>query len=462
MRDLMLFIAMVISVPIAFAMTRALVHAVGTALSGNAPHLEHARVVDPVAVVTLIHGTFARGAPWTMPGSALSDALECQFGGRVQLRRFDWSGHNSFSARRKAVADLARDIERAREGHPGRPHYLVGHSHGGSVALGAAMADSPSPVDGVVCLATPVLTTRRRRFSAWTRRMIGMGLFVSLGLPVILPLLAQDRDATDNESAYILFAAVLAFLWYRTGRKLAREVCEKRPYYRLERDRVAFIRSPFDEASGIIALVNFVSWMVNRAVGGPARLFASFSQPVGLRARALALLGYAGVFGVGFLLDIAPEQSARLEALLDAILPFWLGYYLVAGFTVMVGSIGFILGLLAPLLHKVRSNWVFHVLLSPIYTLFLFLAAFLFVPAILLTGLLQALAVGWEMLLCAIFVEVTAEPCPAGQWTVRQLRAPPEGTLRHSSVYESVAGLAALEDVFTQFGSSLAPNCPLM
>ena len=69
----------------------------------------HDLVGNPLAVVTLVHGTFARGAPWTQPGSALSKAVCEHFGGRVQLRRFDWSGRNSFRARAKGAEALAAE-----------------------------------------------------------------------------------------------------------------------------------------------------------------------------------------------------------------------------------------------------------------------------------------------------------------------------------------------------------------
>ena len=97
----------------------------------------HRTVSDPSAIVTLIHGTFARNAEWTQAGSRLCRTIERHFAGQVQLRRFDWTGRNSFRAREQGAAGLAQDLASARARWPGVPHYLVGHSHGGSVALGA-------------------------------------------------------------------------------------------------------------------------------------------------------------------------------------------------------------------------------------------------------------------------------------------------------------------------------------
>jgi hypothetical protein len=402
----------------------------------------HAAVADPAAVVTLIHGTFARKAPWTLPGSRLCQALDAHFAGRVQLRRFEWSGRNSFRARRKAVDGLTQDLATARTRWPGAPHYLVGHSHGGTVAIGGVLGSPPRTVDGVVCLATPVLTTRRRRFSRAVRTMIGLGFFVTLLLPWMD--FESDADPTDLETGGMVACAILAFVWYRAARRLAHTVCDTQPYSELDPERTAFIRSPFDEASGVIGLANLLSWIVSRLTAGPFDVFASFDRVEGTRGRLRMTLGYAALAGVGLALLTLPDWMPAAKGVIEGTPSIGAVHTLVTGLILIIGLTGLALTVLAPLIRLALRNKVVSWLIWPIYLYVMFLGAIFFVPAIVLMSLAHAAAVGIELLLCSVMVEVTAEPCPAGNWTVYQLRPPPEGGLRHSSVYESDAGLAAL------------------
>nr|WP_166178762.1 alpha/beta hydrolase [Altererythrobacter segetis] len=402
----------------------------------------HADAPDPAAVVTLIHGTFARKAPWTLPGSRLCQALGAHFADRVQLRRFEWSGRNSFRARRKAVADLIHDLAAARARWPGVPHYLVGHSHGGTVAIGGVLGSPEGAVDGVVCLATPVLTTRRRRFSRAVRTMIGLGFFVTLLLPWMD--LESDAGPTDLEMGAMVVCAILAFVWYRAARRLAHTICDVQPYSELDPERTAFIRSPFDEASGIIGLANLLSWIVSRLTSGPFDVFASFERVDGGSSRLRMAFGYAVLAGAGLALLTLPDWMPAAKRLIEGTPSVGAVHTLATGLILIVGLSGFALTVLAPLIRLALRNKVVSWLIWPVYLYVMFLGAIFFVPAIVLMSLAHAAAVGIELLLCSVMVEVTAEPCPAGNWTVYQLRPPPEGGLRHSSVYESDAGLAAL------------------
>ena len=402
----------------------------------------HRALAEPSAIVTLIHGTFARNAAWAQPGSRLCQAVERHFAGQVQLRRFNWSGRNSFRARESGIAELTQDLATARAQWPGVPHYLVGHSHGGSVALGAALACEPGDVDGVVCLATPVLTTRRRRFSRGVRVMIGLGFFVTLVIPWMD--MESEADLTDFESALMLACAIVAFVWYKAAKKLARKVCAARPYSGLDPARVAFIRSPFDEASGVIGVANLLSWTVSRLTAGPFELFASFERLEAGSSRLRMGLGYAALIAGGVALQTLPEWLPASRAPIVNSSP--LGTVHVALYLLMlvVGIGGLAMTVLAPLLRLSRRHESLAWILWPVYLYVGLFGAIFFVPAIVLMSVVQAATVGIELLVCSVLVEVTAEPCPAGNWTLYQMRPPPEGTLRHSSVYESESALAAL------------------
>src|SRR5262245_63705345 len=76
-------------------------------------------------VVTLVHGTWARRATWTLPSSALCQTLLVALGGNgtVAIQRFVWSGRNSISARHRAVEALVNHIQSSIVQYPSARHY---------------------------------------------------------------------------------------------------------------------------------------------------------------------------------------------------------------------------------------------------------------------------------------------------------------------------------------------------
>lgn len=115
-------------------------------------------------VVTLVHGTFAKGAPWTRDGSILRKQIAAALADERQdvvFGTFDWSGRNTHRARIKAGYELADHIRKLRATCPDHKHFIVAHSHGGNVAL---LAHKHLPADlhatGIATLGTPFLYAR--------------------------------------------------------------------------------------------------------------------------------------------------------------------------------------------------------------------------------------------------------------------------------------------------------------
>src|SRR4051812_25853259 len=88
-------------------------------------------------IVTLVHGTFARHAKWTFEQSNLCQTLRTSLDNRVLFKRFEWSGRNSLSARLAAARRLRSELSQSFTEHPTAKHYVIGHSHGGYIALRA-------------------------------------------------------------------------------------------------------------------------------------------------------------------------------------------------------------------------------------------------------------------------------------------------------------------------------------
>jgi len=108
--------------------------------------------------IWLIHGTNLKGvdnpeATWT---SDFVKYIGKLYNEDVETPR--WSGGNKTSARSDAADDIAAEIIKWRKNNPNEPIRLVGHSHGGNVAIMIAnlLADEKIKVETLVTIATPV------------------------------------------------------------------------------------------------------------------------------------------------------------------------------------------------------------------------------------------------------------------------------------------------------------------
>jgi hypothetical protein len=124
-------------------------------------------------VVWLVHGTWPRGvfsakwpatSPtgrpiWSQSGSAFNDDLKDQLsahGFDAEIVPYVWSGANSALERDEAARSLA--IRLQEEADKGALNVVVGHSHGGNVALTAAAQYVTKPIEILVAtLATPFI-----------------------------------------------------------------------------------------------------------------------------------------------------------------------------------------------------------------------------------------------------------------------------------------------------------------
>ncbi len=111
---------------------------------------------QPTAIF-LVHGSFAGNETWPLivdDKVSFASELKRSCGDRAKIHHFVWSGQNKHQARLDAAGNLVREIEEFAEEN--ERVAIIGHSHGGNVALLAASKLS-RPVDLVVCLSTPHL-----------------------------------------------------------------------------------------------------------------------------------------------------------------------------------------------------------------------------------------------------------------------------------------------------------------
>jgi len=101
----------------------------------------------------LIHGTFSNSGVFP---EEFEEAIGTQLNDTTN--RFKWSGGNTRAARTKAAKGLVEEIIAYKEENPDGPVNLVGHSHGGNVAIQASdiLAKEEIKVDKLITMGTPV------------------------------------------------------------------------------------------------------------------------------------------------------------------------------------------------------------------------------------------------------------------------------------------------------------------
>ncbi|MCU1224635.1 MAG: hypothetical protein JWQ42_2728 [Edaphobacter sp.] len=121
---------------------------------------------NPSYVVTLVHGTFARGAEWTRPHSIMSEALNRELKDVVVCYK-DWSGLNAHQARFDAAEEIKNHLLGMAAAYPSSKQFVVAHSHGGNVVV-YALRDKAlrKTVSGVVTMGTPFVSCNARPFES--------------------------------------------------------------------------------------------------------------------------------------------------------------------------------------------------------------------------------------------------------------------------------------------------------
>jgi hypothetical protein len=224
---------------------------------------------DPQIVITLVHGTGARGAAWTARNSPLRSSLSSALNNRAAYVCFAWSGKNSIRARRASAILLRQRLYELMHSYPRAQHFVVGHSHGGSIILEALDAKIGGQIAGIVCLATPVLIMRRRHFNPVAKAglaLVPVVPMIYLGMWVINRIEAEG-SAAQSLIGLSFVAAGLVFSWVialwsktlQTGVDLSF----------LNRDKIVFLRAPGDEASATLNAAHLLSRAVGKVVTSP-------------------------------------------------------------------------------------------------------------------------------------------------------------------------------------------------
>jgi hypothetical protein len=218
------------------------------------------------AVVTLVHGTFARkewqrlarDERWPKMQAAITKALEPK---SVRIdTEFTWTGRNSVNARDQAARKFQEHVQRL-DIPDGVPYYVVAHSHGGSV-VALALRDEwlRRKVTGLVCLSTPFFHVRARKSQMnsedFGRGLFAVGVLVAGGLSSLLPTWSGWTIAGMAVGVVlvgIVTARVLSVFSDRALKKMCFPALADVP--------VLIVRAPADDTSLPLTAFQFVAWL---------------------------------------------------------------------------------------------------------------------------------------------------------------------------------------------------------
>ncbi len=375
---------------------------------------------------TLIHGTWSRDASWISPDSPLCMALKETADVPVQIDELQWSGRNSFIDRGRASEELRkRFLKKGVKSIKKDKNYIIAHSHGGNIVFDSLTPDVMEYVDGVILLSTPFLHARKRHLDSYTKLSIFVSLFIVLasGMYITFGIVLNlvELSTVNAKIASVLLSAIIAALillyFFKVRLPTIYKLSQKTNSDSIDPSKVLLLRATGDEASAALGAVHLLSWIAFWLLSRPSKV-AEFVLVKYERFKKwlifFVFIGAIFFLAISVLLLYDEETLVLIEGILVmAVISFITAFVTVAFF----GAVDLVIRLTIVI----------------ILTIF----ATLLLPSILFLG---TLAYGNEFMITTLFVEVTAEPTPAGNWQVVQLPADPPGSEKESD------GIAGPED----------------
>lgn len=351
----------------------------------------------PDVVISLIHGTWARSAAWTLPSSLLSLALRNKLDSKkVLFFRFGWSGKNSIKSRASAGVVLNHNLKEIFARYPHAKHFIIAHSHGGSVALNCLDHEIADAVDGIICLGTPVFVTKPRIYTK-------MSQLIMRSIPVIMFLwLLGIVIETAHISHWLVklpLMLVACFFAIKMTDRLtiwSNTLSVPHDFLFLPMSKVIFIRASGDEASMALSASYFFSWIITKIAS--AEVIKSLDH--------ILIRVIVKTFPGGRFFDSKP--LTRLVNIFWAIVA-------LATF----------------------------VLILPLAILEFALSLLLMVPMLAILPML-AITIGPEMAIGCFFHDISTEPTPPGHWLLSQFSSRGMGGLEHSLLYNDPRVIEAI------------------
>lgn len=382
-------------------------------------------------VVTLVHGTFSRNAAWTKDDSFLIQKLKSGLPGNIVISRFPWSGHNRFNARISAAADLRAHLEKLISTHPNAEHYVIGHSHGGNVALWAIANTNLCGVVKVICLSTPFLHATQHQHSGLLNFIFRPLHFSLIVTPFFYSSLWKEHESIANAGILILFFLTLSLLSLLDNkfRSSCNHIISAMSYPNYEHDTFFLLRCTNDEAGIFLAAFDLGNWTTD--------IISSFIRSIN---------GFTNLL----LPDISLYMSSQwltFRRFLFAIFIRFLEYVPIFYLLKYLNNTGstFSLMFLTPLLTYgvISSMYQFTKSTfssSPIVIVIDTVSSIIILLVKTIAAILLTIPYGANAFLYGWFMRISVESTPPGVWTIEQIpyiHNQPESLFRVHASYDN-------------------------
>ena len=378
-------------------------------------------------VVTLVHGTLARHNTFPELESALRSMPD------TDVTRASWSGWNTAAARRRGTENLKAHIRDVAATNPTARQFVIGHSHGGSIAVQALHDQGiASQLAGVVCLSTPFISVTARRIADLDRKVgwfvaivscLSTAAFVHYGTKV--PDVPGSRFLVTLAIVGLVVALMLV-----GGRRDLNAFVERARWPASIRSPLLIVRSSSDEASAALAAVQFATWVLDQ--------LWQFLNGAWIN---LALSAIASVLGERITRRLPRAYLWTLVMAIATVAVAWT-LLLVPGFA--GSSVQSVLAGIAAALILVSA---FPLLVAVWMTTVGMLAL---VPALLIGFAALLPLFGPEYAMRSAYLKVSVESTPPGIWTVHHFIAADDTALAHSSTYRDPQAIHAIVEFIKQ------------
>jgi pimeloyl-ACP methyl ester carboxylesterase len=231
-------------------------------------------------IIYFVHGTFAPGAAWTATDALVAQTIAAALaaaGCAPVFQRLEWSGDNTVAARTAAIVELEARLGGIFAADARRRVFLVGHSHGGNVAIKAAERFADRDGLAVVTLATPFIIAQVRDDAAAVGTMMRIVVCVCLAVTsaIVAGLLPFPWLLLPAVSAAVALVLAVRAVLPRADAPdgptaaLLRSVPDLDAVKALIPKTLIVSRSG-DEADGVLKLASFLNGWVAQTLRGSA------------------------------------------------------------------------------------------------------------------------------------------------------------------------------------------------
>ena len=325
--------------------------------------------------IVLVHGTWARNAPWALGtgDSSFRKRLKEKLHYEVNFHSPNWNGRNRHEDRKIDDHELGALLDELKSSKDTDKIFIIGHSHGGNTALYSS-EENNEKIQGIACMNTPfILPIERNMYPSikLLKTSISIILIYLISIPSILlfyPMIELETSLSDNFVFFIFLFLIYGAIILLVARKVYK-IFHDRTIKRFTSFIDNIIKKRDDIISDIKTPKSKIPLLSIRSDGDEVSFVLNVCRtladlPFALAHRLLfwpICVAIMIVFQYGFVWDDVEVGDEIVTMLLSIPFTFFVGYY----GSVIIVFYGFVVGLVA---HFILCHLSFGVSLRNFFT----------------------------------------------------------------------------------------------